>query len=287
VSQEDIDRARLIEERRKEYESLKPVEKPEERSSQDIDKILSEIFDDEDKAEDADEDDTDEDDEDDDDGQKPEPEPKVVERIVEKPVVDDKLVKENEKLTSRISELEERLAEGEDIISDLEDKLENAGNAEPVIQTVYKTVEKGSIDEINDRLAILRERLKLSERELRVNNKEYLPLKRVATTLENDRKKLRRKEAVVAKQKVQLYGVNNYVDIDEEKAKKLAEDLDLLEGLRLSVAHCEEVMTQNKERYPILERTNRILTITVTDLKADIADLEEQLKRLQEDAGNN
>ena len=294
-------RSKLIEQRKKDYEEPKP-----EKSSEDIDKILSEIFDDgEGEDEDAD-------------AQKPaaaEPEPKVV----EKAVVDDKLVKENEQLVNRINELEDRLAEGEDIISDLESKLDNAGtgedeqlvteiatlreklnktettitelkeqlnaanNAEPVVNTVYKTVVKGDADEINDRLAVLRERLRLAEKELRTNNREYLPLRRVANTLDSDKKKLRRKEAIVAKQKVQLYGVNNYVDIDEEKAKKLAEDLDLLEGLRLSVAHCEEVMAANKDRYPVLERTNRVLTISVTDLKADIAELEEQLKKLLAD----
>ena len=37
---------------------------------------------------------------------------------------------------------------------------------------------------------------------------------------EKDKVKLRRKEALVAKQKVVLYGVNNYVDLDKEKAQK-------------------------------------------------------------------
>ena len=127
----------------------------------------------------------------------------------------------------------------------------------------------------------MKNRLKQNEKELSQNKKEYLPLKRVSLTLESDKKKLRRKEAIVAKQKVILYGVNNYVDIDEEKAKKLAEELDLLEGLRLSVQHCEEVMTQNKERYPILERTNQILTRNVGELKEDIASLEAQLQELE------
>ena len=104
---------------------------------------------------------------------------------------------------------------------------------------------------------------------------------RVKKNLDNDKKKLRRKEALVAKQKVVLYGVNNYVDIDEEKAKKLAEDLDLLDGLRLSVQHCEEVIAANKERYPILETTNRILTTVNKEIKADIAEVEVAIAKLK------
>ena len=79
-----------------------------------------------------------------------------------------------------------------------------------------------------------------------------------------------------------LYGVNNYVDIDEEKANKLTQELDLLEGLRLSVQHCEEVMQKNKDRYPILERANAFLNKSHNELKTDIADLEEKIKLLDE-----
>ena len=76
--------------------------------------------------------------------------------------------------------------------------------------------------------------------------------------------------------------------IDEEKAKKLAEDLDLLDGLRLSVQHCEEVIAANKERYPILETTNRILTTVNKEIKADIQEVETAIAKLkaEEDAGS-
>ncbi|MCL2540158.1 MAG: hypothetical protein FWE53_01840 [Firmicutes bacterium] len=137
-----------------------------------------------------------------------------------------------------------------------------------------------TLAEINNNLDKLRMRLKDNERELKANKKEFIPLSRVKRTLENDKKKLRRREAIVAKQKVVLYGVNNYIDIDEEKAKKLAEELDLLDGLRLSVQHCEDVMTTNRDRYPILENTNRILTEQNKQLKSDIAELEVKLALL-------
>ena len=104
-----------------------------------------------------------------------------------------------------------------------------------------------------------------------------MPLARVKKTLERDEQKLRRREAIVARKKVILYGVNNYVDIDEEKAKKLSEDLDLLDGLRLSVQHCEDVMATNKDRYPLLETTNQILVQVNRDLKDDIAEVQDAI----------
>ena len=138
-----------------------------------------------------------------------------------------------------------------------------------------------TLKEYEARLEVLKERLKANEKDLKANKKEFLPLMRVRKNLDNDKKKLRRKEALVAKQKVVLYGVNNYVDIDEEKAKKLAEDLDLLDGLRLSVQHCEEVISANKERYPILETTNRILTTVNKEIKQDIQDVEMAIEKLK------
>ncbi|MDD3232268.1 MAG: hypothetical protein PHO06_02850 [Clostridia bacterium] len=135
-----------------------------------------------------------------------------------------------------------------------------------------------TIEEYQSRLEILKARLKINEKELRANKKEFLPLQRVRKTLDKDKKKLRRREALVAKQKVVLYGVNNIADIDEEKAKKLSQDLDLLDGLKISVQHCEEVIEANKERYPILETTYRILTSVSRDLKDDISECEENIK---------
>ena len=116
--------------------------------------------------------------------------------------------------------------------------------------------------------------------------KEYIPLAKVKKSLEKDKKKLRRREALVAKQKVVLYGVNNYGDIDEEKAKKLAEDLDLLDGLKVSVAHCEEVLKQNEERYPVLENTYYILLQNTTALKEDIEECKAKIAELKEESNN-
>ncbi len=137
-----------------------------------------------------------------------------------------------------------------------------------------------SLEELQTRLAETQDRLKANEKELRKCKKEFIPLRRVKKTLENDEKKLRRKEALVAKQKVVLYGVNNYADIDEEKAKKLEEDLDLLEGLKLSVQHCEEVMEKNAERYPLLEKIFNLLSSQNAELKEDIKKLQEAIESI-------
>ncbi len=138
-----------------------------------------------------------------------------------------------------------------------------------------------TLEELEAKLAEEQEKLKANEKELRQCKKEFLPLRKVKKTLENDEKKLRRKEALVAKQKVMLYGVNNYADIDEEKAKKLAEDLDLYDGLKLSVQHCEEVMAKNKERYPLLEKIYDLLTSQNAEIKEDIKKLQEAIAQLK------
>ena len=73
------------------------------------------------------------------------------------------------------------------------------------------------------------------KKDYKTNAKEYRPLKKVMNDLERYQTKLRRKEAIVAKKKVALYGVNNYVDIDKEKAEKLANEVRLTTLIRLQV----------------------------------------------------
>ena len=41
-------------------------------------------------------------------------------------------------------------------------------------------------------------------------------------------------------------------------------------------------MKENEDRYPILEKTNEILTKQVEDLKADIAELDARIAKAQE-----
>ena len=137
-------------------------------------------------------------------------------------------------------------------------------------------------EEYEKKLAEKEESLLKNEKELKACRKEYMPLFKVQKTLEKDEKKLRIKEAQVAKQKVMLYGVNNYGDIDEEKAKKLSEELDLLDGLKLSVQHCREVMEENKDRLPILEKMYNFLENQNRELKNDIEYLKQIISKFEE-----
>lgn len=226
-----------------------------------------------------------------------EPVVEPVQEQVEQPQedVNQEIVAENESLKREIEELRKKIESDEESIKELEELKRQVEDDQATIkeleekqndvQTVRMPSE--SKEELEARLEVLKQRLKENEKELSANRKEFVPLRRVNMTLDSDKKKLRRKEAIVAKQKVVLYGVNNYVDIDEEKAKKLSEELDLLEGLRLSVQHCEEVMQKNKDRYPILESANKFLVRSQSQLKEDIAEIENKLALLESNDNDN
>lgn len=165
-------------------------------------------------------------------------------------------------------------------LADLNKQLEEARGAKTEVVTINMTEE-----ECVARLEMLENRLKEVKKDYKTNLKEYKPLRKVMNDLEKYQTKLRRKDTIVAKKKVALYGVNNYVDIDKEKAEKLANDLELLEGLRLSVNHCEEVINANKDRYPILERTNQILEDQIAHIEEDIASTQATLAKIREQNG--
>lgn len=205
----------------------------------------------------------------------------ITEEVVEEPVIEEIIKEKNTQDSIEVvkAEFEAQIAKLQSEKEDLAKKLEAVSNV-----TAITAGPKLSLNEYEERLNTLKERLSENEKGLRKVKKEFMPLRRVHKTLENDEQKLRRREALVAKQKVVLYGVNNMVDIDQEKAKKLAEDLDLLEGLRLSVQHCEEVMNANKDRYPILENSYEILAKNNEIIKSDIAETEEAIKNLKKDA---
>ena len=177
-------------------------------------------------------------------------------------------------LEEEIAKLKELLEQSKQEKSDLEKQLQDR----PTIQAVE--ADSYTLEDLLAQKEELEERLKSANRELKANKKEYIPLARIKRTLENDEAKLRRREAIVAKKKIVLFGVTNYV-VDPEKEKELSEDLDQLEALRLSVQHCEEVMTENKDRYPLLENTNKILVNTVEHIKADFEAVNIKIEALQ------
>ena len=178
-------------------------------------------------------------------------------------------------------QLEEEQSAKDELAKQLEEK--------PEVIEVPTMVEGANLDTMEGLLAQkedLENRLKETSKQLSANKKEYIPLARIKRTLEKDEAKLRRREAIVAKQKITLFGVSNYV-VDPEKERELSEELDQLEALRLSVQHCEEVMDENKDRYPLLENTNKILVQTVAHIKADIEAVDQKIEKMKSTQGED
>ncbi len=208
----------------------------------------------------------------------PQPEPVAVPVVEEQT---DNLEEERKALTEERERYEVMIKELERAKQALAEQKVEVKEIEVPVPTPVLTNGVLSLEELKERLADAEQKLKATEKEFRQCKKEYIPLRRVWNTHEKDERKLRRKEALVAKQKVILYGVNNYADIDEEKAKKLAEDLDLLDGLKLSVQHCEEVMQKNAERYPLLQKMYNVLSARNEELKNDIAYYKQEIEKLE------
>ncbi len=217
------------------------------------------------------------------------------EEVEEAPVVEENndealeeerksLIAEKEKYEAMVRELEA----AKKALAEQAEQKEEPTVVEKIVEVPVQTNAAAlTLDELKERLANAEERLKATEKEFKQCKKEYIPLRRVWDAHDKDEKKLRRKEALVAKQKVLLYGVNNYAEIDQEKATKLAEDLDLLDGLKLSVQHCEEVMKKNEERYPLLEKMYNVLKVRNDELKKDIAVYREEIERLESEQTNS
>ena len=88
-----------------------------------------------------------------------------------------------EELKNQIEELKRQIEENKETIKALEEK--NVGT----IQMIKMPTE--SKEELENRLEVLKQRLKENEKELSANRKEFVPLRRVNMTLDNDKKKLR------------------------------------------------------------------------------------------------
>ena len=182
--------------------------------------------------------------------------------------------KQREELKLESKEVAEKLIEEKQALEEAL-KVKKQDDAEP-----RKVVVLGNEEEYVLRLEVLEERLRDAKKQLRKNKREFVPLNKIKRTLEKDQIKLRRKEAQVAKQKVALFGVNNS-DIDPVKQAELEQEIDMLEGLKLSVQHCEDVMRENADRYPVLEQTHQILSKNVQMLTSDVESIEAKLKELR------
>lgn len=156
----------------------------------------------------------------------------------------------------------------------------------PGTDIVVKTVEKAPIkasstpifekEYYEQKLNELDDELREAEKDLRVNKSEYIPLTRIHKAYARDSEKLRKKEITVAKQKVALYGVNSR-NVDPVKKAKLDENLASLSELKDSVEHCEEVIRKNKDRYPVLEKNNKLLNKQIARINEDIKTCEKAI----------
>ena len=136
-----------------------------------------------------------------------------------------------------------------------------------------------------NRLEVLKQELKEVEAEFKLNKKDFGPLEKVYKAFARDDAKLRRQEAIVAKQQVSVHGVNKKSKISDAKKAKLDENIKQLKKLKESVYQCKVVIEQNKDRYPILEKNNKLLKKQIARLTEDIASVNEALKWYEENNG--
>lgn len=201
--------------------------------------------------------------------------------------VEEKVEEQPEEKVETVEEPNKELEDANKRIAELTSKIDELNkqlSAQPVATTEVVTIDMTE-DECLNRIAVLEERLKNAKKDYKTNMKEYRPLKKVMNDLDRYQTKLRRKETVFAKKNVALYGVNNYVDLDKEKQEELEQELELLNGLRASVTHCEEVIEANKDRFPILERTNKILEEQIAQLESDLESANTTLQKIRERDG--
>ncbi len=244
-----------------------------------IDDILNQMNNQEQEAEDT----TDNDNQENSEELEEEPEEVEEESSEEAEKVEEENKEETEEENSNSEELEKANKEIEDLkaqLLEMNKKLEEARTEKPEV----------SIDMTEDqciaRLATLEDRLKEAKKDYKINMKEYRPLKKVMKEYEKYTRKLRKKDMQLSNKMISLYGVNNYVDLDKEKAENVLNESNLVEGLRLSVSHCEEVINANKDRYPILEHTNNILENQIANLEADIESTKQILEKIREKKGS-
>lgn len=180
--------------------------------------------------------------------------------------LDSKIVKINKvSETTKASEpIEERVVE--EHISTTTSTSIIGGEKAPMKASAKPTFEK---EYYEHKLIELEEELRDAEKELRANKTEYIPLTRIHKAYARDGEKLRKKELQVAKQKVALYGVKSS-KVDPEKKAKLDENLQTLAELKDSVAHCEDVIRKNKDRYPVLEKNYNLLNKQILRINDDI-----------------
>lgn len=176
-----------------------------------------------------------------------------------------KLIQQQADQTSKNKKLEEEKKKLESEVATLKEKLNTP--KKPYYSKEY----------YEKKLAKLEEKLRVAQKELKLNKRDFIPLRKIKKAYDRDSVKLSRKEALVAKQKIALYGSAAPSKIDPEKKAKLDEDVKELNELKDSVYNCKQVLSKNKDKYPILEKAHEILTKNVEDTEAEIESVKEAL----------
>ena len=194
----------------------------------------------------------------------------------------DKLEAEKQSLVAREAELKQK----EENIEQEEARIREQSKAVTTMITnreYTKEERERLVLDYNIKLQDLEERLRQNEKALRENNREFIPLRRIKNTLDRDLRLLRKREAIVAKQEVLVYGVNNISTVEPERIKKLEQDIKQLTGLQQSVANCETILNKNKDRYPTLENLDRVLRAQNEQIHRDIDEVKSTMAMFGED----
>jgi len=195
----------------------------------------------------------------------------------------DKLEAEKQSLVAREAQLKSK----EEAIEQEEERIREQSKAVTTMITnreYTKEERERLVLDYSMKLQDLEERLRQNEKALRENNREFIPLRRIKNTLDRDLRLLRKREAIVAKQEVLVYGVNNISTVEPERIQKLEQDIKQLTGLQQSVANCETILNKNKDRYPTLENLDRVLRAQNEQIHRDLEEVKSAMAMFGEDA---
>ena len=105
-----------------------------------------------------------------------------------------------------------------------------------------------------------------------------MPVAKVKKVYDRDITKLRRKEAIVAKQKLAIFGVNKSGEVDEKKKAKLDQNVKELKELKDSIFECEKVIKANQDRFPALEKSHKLILKQIKRINDDIVSTKESIE---------
>jgi len=195
----------------------------------------------------------------------------------------DKLEEEKQSLVEREAQLKKK----ETAIEQEEERIREQSKAVTSMITnreYTKEERERLVMDYTVKLQDLEERLRQNEKALRENNREFIPLRRIKNTLDRDLRLLRKREAIIAKQEVLVYGVNNISTVDPERIKKLEQDVKQLTGLQQSVANCETILNKNKDRYPTLENLDRVLRAQNEQIHRDLEEVKSAMAMFSDES---